>query len=298
MKKPRYRLRHELTDHELEDGRFLVGRRSDCDLVLDDALISRVHAILEVIDGAIWIEDNGSRNGVRINGAPLLQRTKLSHFDNIVLGTQHLVVLESGRSSLPPKNTYCRKCGQGIEMDDLFCSRCGAPALSTAQSRTEKSAQLFTEEEQDSQETEETETGDTFSFVERLAAKSMASGHYAAAERMLERLMMAQLQSAMKGASIPPNHFQRTTTHALSLAESLRAARWLDWLFQIHTEARTLISAELIDRLFEVVHALRYSETRPIARYLATIEEAGLAADPSSKFIVQRLRSLEKVIRA
>ncbi len=291
----RYRLRHEFTDHELEPGRFTIGRRTDCHLVLDDALISRVHATIEVNSEGVFLEDNGSRNGVRVNGAPVLHRTKLSHFDHIVLGTQTLTLLEAGRSSHPPGNTYCRKCGQGIEMDDLFCSRCGAPALSTAQSRTDNAAQIFTE---DDRETEETETGDTYMLVDRIASKSIASGQFAAAERMLERILMAQLQSAMKGASIPPNQLNRSAQHAMTLAEAMRTARWLDWLFQIHTEAGVLIHAEFIDKLFEIVHSIRYSDPRPIERYMKMVDEKNLATDPSSKFVVQRLRSLQKVIRA
>lgn len=48
-----------------------IGRDLDNDIVLADPTISSRHAVLTRRDGAWWIEDLGSRNGVEVNGAPL-----------------------------------------------------------------------------------------------------------------------------------------------------------------------------------------------------------------------------------
>jgi len=51
----------------IEGERFVVGRSRDCDLVIDDANISRHHAELRP-EGDSWrIADLGSTNGVKIN---------------------------------------------------------------------------------------------------------------------------------------------------------------------------------------------------------------------------------------
>jgi pSer/pThr/pTyr-binding forkhead associated (FHA) protein len=47
---------------------FLVGRSADCDLVLEDTLVSRRHARLFKKEGKVWIEDLNSSNGVFLNG--------------------------------------------------------------------------------------------------------------------------------------------------------------------------------------------------------------------------------------
>lgn len=49
-----------------------IGRDLDNDIVLADPTISSRHALLARHDGAWWIEDLGSRNGVEVNGARLV----------------------------------------------------------------------------------------------------------------------------------------------------------------------------------------------------------------------------------
>ncbi len=49
-------------------GTLLVGREQDCDLIIDDKLLSRHHARLRLEDGALTVEDLGSANGTFVNG--------------------------------------------------------------------------------------------------------------------------------------------------------------------------------------------------------------------------------------
>jgi pSer/pThr/pTyr-binding forkhead associated (FHA) protein len=51
-----------------------MGAASDCDIVLNDSLVSKLHATLENhSDDTCWIKDMGSRNGTKINGTPLTE---------------------------------------------------------------------------------------------------------------------------------------------------------------------------------------------------------------------------------
>ena len=43
-----FRLRYRAHDIELLPGEFVIGRSEDCQLSLDDAMISRRHALLRV----------------------------------------------------------------------------------------------------------------------------------------------------------------------------------------------------------------------------------------------------------
>lgn len=47
---------------------FRIGRDDDCDLHLDDPMISRRHAEIGFADGLWWIRDLGSRNGTMVDG--------------------------------------------------------------------------------------------------------------------------------------------------------------------------------------------------------------------------------------
>lgn len=50
-------------------ARLTIGRGSDCDLVIDEAEMSRHHAVIESTAGGIRLRDLGSANGTFVNGA-------------------------------------------------------------------------------------------------------------------------------------------------------------------------------------------------------------------------------------
>lgn len=52
-------------------GRLLIGRGTDCDLVLDEPEMSRKHALLEVFNQEIFLHDQGSANGTFVNGVQI-----------------------------------------------------------------------------------------------------------------------------------------------------------------------------------------------------------------------------------
>jgi hypothetical protein len=54
------------------EGPVLLGRGPESDFVIPEPSVSRRHArVCQAEDGSVWIEDGGSRNGVRIGGAPV-----------------------------------------------------------------------------------------------------------------------------------------------------------------------------------------------------------------------------------
>ena len=64
---------------------FLIGRQSDCHLVLRDNRASRTHARIAVEDGCWFIEDLNSRHGVYVNGQRIAKQ-RLSTSDRIEFG--------------------------------------------------------------------------------------------------------------------------------------------------------------------------------------------------------------------
>lgn len=69
----------------------LIGRK-DCDLILDDPTISRRHAELKAAHNSIIIEDLNSKNGIRVNGAPVTS-VQLMPNDLISLGPINLRIM-------------------------------------------------------------------------------------------------------------------------------------------------------------------------------------------------------------
>lgn len=84
---------------ELLPGRFLMGRAESCQLPLDDPLVSRHHAAIDVTrDGAV-LRDLESRNGVRLNGTRVTGPQHLSLGDKIGIGAAELVFGEQSDKS-------------------------------------------------------------------------------------------------------------------------------------------------------------------------------------------------------
>jgi pSer/pThr/pTyr-binding forkhead associated (FHA) protein len=63
----------------------VIGRGRDCDIVVDDANVSRRHAELRHEGPAFWLVDLDSTNGVEVNGRRL-RRAKLEDGDTFVVG--------------------------------------------------------------------------------------------------------------------------------------------------------------------------------------------------------------------
>jgi hypothetical protein len=76
--------------HPLTGRGTVIGRSRECDITLEDANVSRRHAELVREDGAWWIVDLGSTNGVEVNGERV-KRARLGNEDRIVLGRTELV---------------------------------------------------------------------------------------------------------------------------------------------------------------------------------------------------------------
>src|SRR6266571_271494 len=87
----------------LELGRQVVlGRDPSCDVVLDDNLVSRRHAQLEVDDsGRMVLRDLGSRNGTFVNG----QRIEGA----VVLGGNERIGIGDAQISLAPRSLRPRR---------------------------------------------------------------------------------------------------------------------------------------------------------------------------------------------
>ena len=71
-------------------SRTRIGRTDDCDVVVPDESVSRLHCVIEAHDGG-WRVLDRSRNGLSVNGVRLTE-TLLCHGDRLSLGAWQLVL--------------------------------------------------------------------------------------------------------------------------------------------------------------------------------------------------------------
>lgn len=79
--------------------RVSVGRARNNDIVLADGSVSKLHAHFTMEHGHHFLLDAGSRNGTRINDAPLAERgrARLSYGDVLTFGAQNVTFIDGGR---------------------------------------------------------------------------------------------------------------------------------------------------------------------------------------------------------
>lgn len=76
----------------LDKPKFSIGRSPDCDIFIDDTVVSAEHAVIEMIENPdaageaeYYIEDQGSTNCTFVNEQEI-KRHKLNHDDIIRVG--------------------------------------------------------------------------------------------------------------------------------------------------------------------------------------------------------------------
>jgi ABC-type multidrug transport system ATPase subunit/pSer/pThr/pTyr-binding forkhead associated (FHA) protein len=92
-----------------EKNEIKIGRSEDCDIRLDHVSVSRVHARIEATGDKFYLVDNGSTNGVMLNGKRVEGKAKLGEKD-LILITNSKIIFASNQISY-----CCFKKGISVE---------------------------------------------------------------------------------------------------------------------------------------------------------------------------------------
>ena len=71
---------------DLAGGVIMIGRGSDCQLILDDDYVSTRHARVVGSPSGIYVEDLGSTNGTYVNGQRITAPTTITLADAVRIG--------------------------------------------------------------------------------------------------------------------------------------------------------------------------------------------------------------------
>jgi putative serine protease PepD len=81
----------EVRESDVGVDKIVIGRDPDCDLVLDDTLVSRRHAEIERReDGRTYVSDLGSTNGTLLNGRRIATAEPFTNRDIVQIGSSRI----------------------------------------------------------------------------------------------------------------------------------------------------------------------------------------------------------------
>jgi ABC transport system ATP-binding/permease protein len=78
----------------LEAPVMVIGRMAPADIILDNKVVSRLHARITLEEGQCFLEDLNSLNGTFVNGNPIKGKVPIKSGDRISLGDQVIMVLQ------------------------------------------------------------------------------------------------------------------------------------------------------------------------------------------------------------
>lgn len=272
-----FRLRYLHHDFELPPGRFLIGRSTDCQLSLDDPLVSRKHALLTVTDDAVEVQDLGSRNGVLVNDEKISGPRQIGHGDRIMIGSQSMVI------SVPQS--------EPLTMRNVASDRVMAHVTVTAMEPV-RGSQVDQVEMRD----EGTSKRDAFRLLGGVADKALVLGRAEEAERLLSTLLSHVLQTARSGGEVDESLVDQAGYYGAKLAGATGKGSWVNYVVELHTLLRRPCTAATIDELHAVLRKVKDIDLVALRSYVRVLREEAGQLGPAQKFLVQRIEGLERLV--
>ena len=292
----RFRLRFLLQELELTGPTVTIGRSSECQVTLDDPLVSRMHAQITLTQERASVRDLGSRNGVRVNDQLIDGEAPLAHNDRLRLGSQDLVFLVAdGATSTArvPRATgamaHCKQCGRAFPGESRECPRCGTPA------RVNEGVDTVTDVASEHLPTW------TFRLMGEVIERALSAGRLPEAERTLERA--ARVFSTPNAARrVGREQLSEASRYALRLARASHRPDWAEWAARLYRREQLLPDAEVLD-LFEALDGDALYVLRPefeallIDREAVERESLGRGGDISEEERARERRLMALVTR-
>jgi pSer/pThr/pTyr-binding forkhead associated (FHA) protein len=263
-----------VSELELREGSLLAGRLPECDVMIDDGLVSRMHARISVRDESVVVEDLHSTNGVYVNGTRITHSALLREGDRLLIGTTEISLFEARRDArvtplrarreeprssmgvLPPspcvpapttlpadaRNSFGKL---ELHLDELAVEAQddGPPSARSADLKALRSR---------SSGVPSTARADALEVIGALADRLASGGNLDEARRVLSAHLKRILQGATAGLTVPEDVCLAASRHALSLARWTGQSTWIDYVVELHLAARRAMNPETF-AMFESV---------------------------------------------
>jgi len=282
----RFWLEYQGRTFELRPGEILIGRSSNCHLVLDDGLVSRRHAQIVVTDERAAVEDFGSANGVFVNDKRVSGSEQLQAGDRLQIGKQQFVVCAVSRPpvSLPAERFNAEtlhglRAAPDLTLDIQVGDRAGG-------TKPDLKVPL---------EAEPTTRAEALELLGGVADKVLAMGRGDEAERVLAIALGNVLAEVKRGREPAPRVVGRAAGYAGKLAEATSRGKWLDYTIELYAALRRPLPIEVVDQMYGVLRRVDAVNLSALRAYLAILHAQASAYGPNERFAIQRLEGFERL---
>ena len=268
-----------VSEVELREGSLLAGRLPECDVMIDDGLVSRMHARISVRDDQVVVEDLHSTNGVYVNGARITHSALLREGDRLLLGTTEISLFEARPDARVTPLRVVRRDELKLSVPVLPPSaRIPAPTTLPAGRESFGKLELHLDElaidsgnddgppssrPADLQALRSRRAGvpstaraDALEVIGALAERLASNGNIDEARRVLSSHLKRILQGATAGLTVPDEVCLLASRHALSLARWTGQSVWIDYVVELHLAARRAMNPETAGSFESVVLSL------------------------------------------
>lgn len=114
----------------IDSDPFLIGRGSDCNIVLPERQVSRHHVRITREDGQYILHDLGSKNGTHVNGAQISGSVPLQDGDEITIALCVKMLFVGTDATLPLTFEEVHPAGNLVLDDDQRTVTIGSQSLS------------------------------------------------------------------------------------------------------------------------------------------------------------------------
>jgi pSer/pThr/pTyr-binding forkhead associated (FHA) protein len=261
----RYRLRFLLQEFDLPQGTTIVGRSLECQLSIEDPLVSREHARIIIDDDGALVEDLRSRNGVRVNGLIVRGPTPLRDGDRVRIGTQDFVFCRVDPNGKAHSKTtgvlrLCARCRLPYARETLACPHCEAT-------------------EQTDQGTLTTNSEDyraTWSVQLIVAAleRALVLGRMVDAERIVRRATVQLDELIQSGGTIDAQALEAVAAKVSAMTLATDDPRWVLWVLDLYRRTGSVPSLDIADRLAEAAQRHSAVVCGPLGALLDDLQAA------------------------
>lgn len=280
----RFRLRYLQHDMELSEGHFVIGRSVGCQLSLDDPLVSRRHAVLLVAGDTVSIDDQGSRNGVLVNGVRIPGKALLQPGDRIMIGSQEITLL--GPASERPEFV-----GRALKQT-LTRIPSPPPPPPPAPDLDGGSGRPAPDTDADTTMVRRIQA---FTMLSGVAEKALAMGRSEEAERLVAGPLSELVEACRAGKALSPSLVDVVARFAARLATATAKGTWADYVIELYQAQGRPCPAPVVDELNNAVRKVTALDLVRLRDYLTLLHEKQAAFGPAERFLLQRLEGLERI---